>query len=127
MRRCPACNARLGEAPQCPRCGSDLSRMIRCEDLARKWLSVALQTLQAGRADIAANAVRRSLSFKQTPEASLVKGFLIRHQYDTLYRNVRRQHWQAARDALACLVLLQGENEALRRFYELIEYASAAD
>ncbi len=127
MQRCPVCNARLSAAPQCPRCSADLSRIVHSERMAKQWLSVALQTLQAGRADIASHAVLRSLSFKQTPQARLIKDFLIRHQYQALYRTVERQYWQAARDALATLVLLQGQNEATRRFYELIEYASAAD
>ena len=125
MQRCPACNARLSAGSLCPRCGADLSRIQRCERLAEQWLSVSLQTLQAGKADVAVAAIERSLSFKQTQAAKLVKGFLIQHQYQALYESLGQQHWQEAGHILARLRRLQGDNEVLRRFTELIAYLSA--
>jgi len=124
MQRCPACDARLKELWQCSRCGADLSRIIRCERLAEAWLSVSLQALQASRADVAVSAIVRSLSFKQTPAAKLVKWFLIRHQYNALYECLGKQHWQAASSIVSRLRILQGDNEALKRFDELIGYLS---
>lgn len=124
MQRCPACNARLSAGLVCPRCGADLSRIFRCERLAEQWLSVGLQSLQAGRADVAVSALLRSLSLKQTPGAKLIKSFLIEHQYRALYENLEQRHWQKAADIVSGLLKLQGENEALRRFDELIGHLS---
>lgn len=125
MQRCPACNARLSAGEICPRCGADLGRVFRCERLAEQWLSVALQSLRAGRADVAVSALLRSLSLKQTPAANLVKSFLIEHQYRALYENLAQRHWQKAADIVSGLRKLQGQNEALRRFDQLIGHLSA--
>lgn len=124
MQRCPACNARLGAATLCPRCGADLSRVILSDRLAEQWLSVALQSLHAGRADVAVPAICRSLSFKRVPAAKLVKGFLIQHQYQALYQSLGQRSWREADDTVNRLRILQGENETLRRFDELIQYLS---
>lgn len=124
MQRCPCCNARLSAEPLCPRCGADLSRTLRCEQLAETWLSVSLQTLQAGRADIAIAAVKRSLSFKQTQAARLFRDFLVQHQYRSLYEHLAQKHWPDARQTVARLHVLQGANESLSRFLALIEYLS---
>ena len=125
MQRCPACNARLSAGTNCPRCGADLSQVIRSERLAEQWLSVSLQSLSVGRPDLAVAAIRRSLSFKQMPEAKLVKGFLIKLQYKALYDKVGQQYWPEARNTLDRLRILQGENETLLRFDEMIGYLSA--
>lgn len=126
MQRCPACNARLSAAPLCPRCGVDLGRILRSAHLAEAWLSVALQTLHADRADVATAAIQRALSYRQTPAARLIKAFLIQHQYRALYEQLHQQHWQEAHDIVARLRTLQGDNEALRRFDEMIAYAPAS-
>lgn len=125
MKRCPCCNARLSSTPLCPRCGADLSRVLRCEQLANQWLALSLQTLEAGHATIAAHAVNRSLSYRQTPEAGIFREFLIRHQYRALYDSLARQDWPSARQAISNLHVLQGDNEALSRFQELIDHLSA--
>lgn len=125
MQRCPACNARLSAGQICPRCGVDLGRVLRCERLAEQWLSVALQSLQAKRADVAVSALLRSLSFKQTPTANLVKSFLIEYLYRALYENLAQKHWQEAADIVNDLRKLQGQNEALSRFDQLIAHLSA--
>ncbi|MBS4049701.1 MAG: hypothetical protein KGZ69_00660 [Methylomonas sp.] len=124
MQRCPLCSARLSEAPVCPRCGTELHRVLRSGRLAKAWLSVSLQTLHAGRADVAVLAIRRSLSFKQTPEAKLLKGFLIRRQYRALYQSLGQQNWREARGILDGLRALQGDSETLLRFAELVGYLS---
>lgn len=122
MQRCPCCNARLKAEPLCPRCGADLSRALQCEQLAEAWLSVALQSLTAGQASIAIAAVKRSLSFKQTQAAGLFQDFLIHHQYQALYQNIARKQWPQARQTLARLQVLMGDNESLQRFLALIEH-----
>lgn len=126
--RCPACNARLGAATACPRCGVELRQILGCERLAEQWLSVAMQSLGAGRPAIAVAALLRSLSFKQTPPAKLLRGFLIQRLYQMLYRHLDQRHWPAARETLSQLQALQGANDALDRFAEMIEQLdSAAD
>lgn len=125
MQRCPACDARLKDLSQCSRCGADLSRIMRCERLAEAWLSVSLQALQANRADVAVPAICRSLSFRQMPAAKLLKGFLIQHQYRALYESLGLQSWQDAGDIVDRLRILQGDNETLQRFDELLGYLSA--
>jgi len=125
MQRCPACDARLNESMSCRRCGADLSRVISCEGSAKAWLSVSLQALQATRPDVAVSAIVRSLSFKQTPAAKLLKDFLIQHQYRALYDSVGRQCWQEANDIVDRLRMLQGNNETVRRFAELVGYLAS--
>ncbi|OAH97826.1 hypothetical protein A1353_22425 [Methylomonas methanica] len=120
MQRCPACNARLGKATLCPRCGADLKQIVRSERAAEQWLSVSLQSTGAGRMDVAVPAVLRSLSFKQTPAAKLLRGFLVQRLYRTLYDTVAEQRWPEARDILGHLRMLEGQNETLRRFDEMI-------
>lgn len=122
MQRCPCCHARLKSEPICPRCGAELSRVLRCEQLAQAWLSVALQTLSAGQANIAVAAVKRSLSFKQTEVARIFRDFLIHQQYQMLYEKIEQKQWSDARQAVSCLRSLQGDNQSLPRFLALIEY-----
>lgn len=98
---------------------------MKCERLAEQWLSVSLQSLQAGRADVAVLAVARSLSFKQTLPAKLFKGFLIQHQYRAFYQSVGQHCWSEAGNVINRLRMLQGDNEALRRFDELLGYLSS--
>lgn len=126
MQRCPCCNARLKSDPQCPRCGADLTRALRCEQLAQAWLSVALQTLNAGQADIAVAALKRSISFKQTQVARLFRAFLIQQQYRLLYDTIGQKQWLAARQAIARLRSLMGDNESLQRFVALIEHLAVS-
>ena len=125
MQRCPCCNARLKSDPQCPRCGADLARALRCEQLAQTWLSVALQTLNAGQADIAVAALRRSLSFKQTQAAKFFRAFLIQRQFLLLYDSIGQKQWPSARQAIARLQSLMGDNEALQRFVALVGHLAA--
>jgi len=84
-----------------------------------------LQTLRAGKMDIATAAIRRSLSFRQTPAGKLVKAFLIEQLYGVLYENVRLQHWQQANATLSCLRALQAHSETLQRFSDMLDYFSA--
>lgn len=126
IQRCPACNARLGTATACPRCGVELRQILGCESLAEQWLSVAMQSLAAGRPAIAVPALLRSLSFKQTPPAKLLHGFLIRQLYRALYDQLGQQRWPVARETLSQLRTLQGGNDALDRFAEMIDQLAGA-
>lgn len=124
MQRCPCCNARLGNVLSCSRCGADLSRAQRCEELANAWLSVSLQSLEAGHADVAVAAVKRSLSFKQTQVARVFCDFLVQHQYQALFEHLAQKQWQSARQTIERLRLLQGDSETLNRFAALIVHLS---
>lgn len=120
MQRCPACNARLGAATLCPRCGAELKQIVRSERAAEQWLSVSLQSAGAGWMDVAVPAVLRSLSFRQIPAAKLLRGFLVQRLYRMLYDTVAEQRWPEAHDILGHLRMLEGQNETLRRFDEMI-------
>jgi hypothetical protein len=97
---------------------------MRCELLAKLWLALSVQTLNAGQPDIAVSAINRSLSFKQTQTAQLFKSFLEPHQYQVLYKHLAQKQWQDARQTLVRLQVLLGDTESLRRFHELIDYLS---
>jgi hypothetical protein len=127
MQRCPCCNARLSGDSRCSRCGADLSRVSSCERLAAEWLSTAWRMMGADKPDIAVQAINRSLSFKQTQAAQVFRQFLAHHQYRALYECLAQQHWQNARQTLAVLRALHGDNETLSRFQDLIDFLSAGD
>lgn len=122
MQRCPCCNARLSSDSLCPRCGADLGRIMRCEQLADAWSSVALQALKNEQPDIAVSALGRSLSYKQSQAARVLREFMLQHQYRTLYDCLAQKQWLPAKQTVARLRALQGDNEALSRFMELIEH-----
>ena len=125
MQRCSCCNARLNGASLCPRCGADFGRALHCEHMANRWLSVCLQTLAEDHQDLAVAAVRRSLSFKHTPAARMMRDFLIHHQYQSLFDQISRKHWQEAQQSLIRLQRLGGESDALHRFSAMIEHLSS--
>ncbi|MBS3952871.1 MAG: hypothetical protein KGZ88_07985 [Methylomicrobium sp.] len=127
MQRCPCCNARLSGDSRCSRCGADLGRVVSCEQLAGEWLSNAWRMMCAKKPDIAAQAINRSLSFKQTQAAQVFRQFLVHHQYRALYEGLAQQNWQNARQTLAVLRALHGNNETLSRFQDLIDFLSVGD
>lgn len=127
MQRCPCCNARLGADPRCPRCGADLGRILRCEQLADSWLGLSLQALNTHQADLAVAALERSLSYKQSQAALGLRHFLVRHQYRALYEHLAQKQWQDAGQTIVRLRVLQGNNEALNRFVEMIEHLQLRD
>ncbi|GAB4256126.1 MAG: hypothetical protein Kow0065_04730 [Methylomicrobium sp.] len=127
MQRCPCCHARLSAEPACKRCGADLRRALQSERLASQWLAAALQLCSANRPSLAARAVRRSLSFKQTSEARCFQAFLIEHQYRLFYTYLARKQWTAALETVSVLQLLQGDGEVLMRFRDLVDYLSSQD
>ncbi len=67
MERCPACRARLGAEPVCPRCGCELDLALRAERDARRLTARALGLLASGRCDDAGTLVRRALSLRDEP------------------------------------------------------------
>jgi len=76
MERCPVCQARLKQDPACPRCRTDLSRLLTIEEQADAWLRQAFTELAAGRKAQAKHAVEASLRLKRGPLASHLRAFL---------------------------------------------------
>jgi hypothetical protein len=76
MERCPTCQARLKDAPVCPRCKTDLSSLLSIKAQAEGWLRQAFALLAAGDADQAFAAVEQSLRLKREPLALCLLGFL---------------------------------------------------
>ena len=67
MERCPACRARLGAEPECPRCGCELHQALRAESDARRLTARALAHLAAGRPRQAETLVRQALALDDDP------------------------------------------------------------
>jgi len=78
MERCPTCQARLRQDPVCPRCKTDLSRLMAIESAASAWLNRSVVLLATGDEALALQAVEESLRLKREPLALLVQGFLLR-------------------------------------------------
>ncbi len=78
MERCPTCQARLRQDPVCPRCQTDLTRLMAIESDATAWLMRSVAQLAAGDEVLALRAVEASLRLKREPLALLVHGFLLR-------------------------------------------------
>ena len=77
MERCPTCQARLRQDPVCPRCKTDLSRLMAIEADAAAWLKRSVALLATGDEALALQAVEASLRLKREPFALLVQGFLL--------------------------------------------------
>jgi len=77
MERCPTCQARLRQDPVCPRCKTDLTRLMAIEADAAAWLKRSVALLATGDEALALQAVEASLRLKQEPLALLVQGFLL--------------------------------------------------
>ena len=77
MERCPTCQARLRQDPVCPRCKTDLARLMAIEADAAAWLKRSVVLLATGDEALALQAVESSLRLKREPLAMLVQGFLL--------------------------------------------------
>ena len=77
MERCPTCQARLRQDPVCPRCKTDLTRLMAIESDAVAWLKRSIALLATGDEVLALQAVEASLRLKREPFALLVQGFLL--------------------------------------------------
>ncbi len=77
MERCPTCQARLRQDPVCPRCKTDLTRLMAIESDAVAWLKRSIALLATGDEVLALQAVEASLRLKREPLALLVQGFLL--------------------------------------------------
>lgn len=78
MERCPACRARLGAEPVCPRCGCEMGLVLRAEGDARRLAARAVVHLAAGRCDEARTLASRAFSLADEPLMRAVLRFVER-------------------------------------------------
>jgi len=76
MARCPVCRARLGETPQCRRCGCDLTMAEACRQRAETCLRQALQLLGRGESAKACSLADEAISLDSGAVISKVAGFI---------------------------------------------------
>ena len=62
LERCPTCRARMGDASECPRCGSDFSIARRAERQSLVMSRVAVRELLLGQTQQAAVAAEGACS-----------------------------------------------------------------
>jgi len=78
--RCPACRARLGEEPACPRCGCDLILVRRAEAQAARLVVRALQAWAGDDRQGALKCARAALALEHSPLALGVLRCLVQAQ-----------------------------------------------
>ena len=76
MDRCPACQARLRQATQCRRCGSDLALPINIGLKAEKCCSQSLYYLQNKQYKMAQEKIQQAISLHSTPLFQQISGFI---------------------------------------------------
>ncbi|MEW6218849.1 MAG: hypothetical protein AB1634_04845 [Thermodesulfobacteriota bacterium] len=75
MERCPACRARR-QGALCPRCGADLTPLLRLEEEARRLEAAGIQRLAAGDRRAARELLARSLRCQRRPLAMALAAYL---------------------------------------------------
>jgi hypothetical protein len=127
MERCPCCNARLTGAQFCPRCQADLGRVLGSEQLARHWLSKALQCWLARKPQLAILALSKSINLKQTPLALVFRDFIIRQQCQNVLELLEKKEFTAAKESISLLRDLNPHNKFLRQLYGFTRYLVVKD
>ena len=122
MERCPCCNARLTGAQFCPRCQTDLGSVLGCEQLARKWLSKALQFWLASESQIAIMALTKSINLKQSTFALVFRDFVIRQQCQHVLGLLEKKEYTQAKETLSLLRDLNPHNKFLKQLYVFTKY-----
>jgi hypothetical protein len=122
MERCPCCNARLTGTQLCPRCQADLGNVLGSEQLARQWLSKALQYWLARKPQIAILALTRSINLRQTPLALVFRDFIIRQQCQNVLGLLEKKEYTEAKETLSLLRALSPHNKFLIQLYRFTRY-----
>ena len=122
MERCPCCNARLTGAQFCPRCQADLGKVLGSEQLARHWLSKALQFWLANESQMAILALTKSIYLKQTPLALVFRDFIIRQQCQSVLGLLEKKEYTEAKETLSLLRDLNPHNKFLIQLYRFTRY-----
>ncbi len=127
MERCPCCNARLTGSQFCPRCQADLGSVLGSEQLARYWLSNALQYWLACNPQMAILALAKSISLKHSPLALVFRDFMIRQQCPNVLDLLEKKEFAEAKELLTYLRALNPHNKFLRQLYDFTRYLSVKD
>jgi len=127
MERCPCCNARLTGAVFCPRCQADLGSVLGSEQLARHWLSKAVQFWFAHQSQIAMLALFKSINLKQTPLALVFRDFIIREQCQNALVLLEKKNYAEAKESLLLLRDLNPHNKFITRLFGFTRYLLAKD
>ncbi|MFZ2170174.1 MAG: hypothetical protein WAW61_11115 [Methylococcaceae bacterium] len=122
MERCPCCNARLTETQFCPRCQADLGSVLGSEQLARHWLSKALQFWLADEPKMAILALSKSTYIKQTPLALVFRDFIIRQQCQNVLGLLEKKEYTQAKESLSLLRDLNPDNKFLTQLYGFTKF-----
>ena len=80
MERCPICRARLNGKWLCPRCGSDLSLLLKIERRVRLLEKNAVIRVAAGEMEQAEQVLDEALRLKPTPLARVLLRFVRENQ-----------------------------------------------
>jgi hypothetical protein len=127
MERCPCCNARLTGVQFCPRCQADLGSVLGSEQLASYWLGKTIHFCLAGEPQRAALAITKSINFKQTPLALVLRDFIIRQQCQIVLGLLENRDYTKAKESLSLLRDLNPHNKFLRQLYGFSRYLLAKD
>lgn len=117
MERCPCCNARLTSVQFCPRCQADLGSVLGSEQLAKYWLSKALQFWLTREPQLAILALTKSINLKQTPLALVFRDFIIRQECQNVLGLLANKDYTEAKESLSLLHHLNPYNKFLRQLY----------
>ena len=127
MERCPCCNARLTGAVFCPRCQANLSSVLGSEQLARHWLSKALQYWLAREPQMAILTLTKSINLKQTPLALVFRDFIIGQQCQNVLGLLEKKEYREAKGSLSLLRNLNPHNKFLRKLSGFTKYLLVKD
>lgn len=100
MQRCPCCNARLSGALLCPRCRSDLSKVLAAEQAAKFWLAEAVRLWRNNATGPSLNALERSLQLKSSRLALALRGYFIDRLCQDILELLAQKQIQAAKRKL---------------------------
>jgi len=77
MERCPICKARLkSDMPLCPRCRTDLSKLLGIERQAKNLCYQSIIQLEVGNLGDAKETLEQSLELKREPLVLALQGFI---------------------------------------------------
>jgi len=75
MQRCPNCRARYRGGENCPRCGMELSALIRLETRVQQLQRAAVHSMCQGDCSSAQTILQQALGLQATPMVVSLLGF----------------------------------------------------
>ena len=122
MERCPCCKSRLREFMLCPRCQADLSGIINTEQIAKVWLTHAIQYWTDHKIKQSLDALELSIHLKKTELAFAFRGFLIEQQYQNILQQLAQKQIFPAKNQLYKIRNLFPHSKLLRQLNEFTDY-----